>query len=410
MQERAVFQKGELSDFLVQRQTAAAQALQDVPEDEFLADPADAVARIYQNYMLDDVTVAGRDQVVSEGTRPVKLRARDHFDGREYKYEGMRVSIRIQFTGPGEVWHYRPSQSFIGAYGNVQLHTDHFMFIGEARTPTSEQVLAALDQAISELQRSAEWINTDLSGWRSGLQTLLETIARERRENLAGMSALDEALGIPIRSAAAERQIPIQVRPKPLRPRPERGASTRAPAAQRVLANDVYEDVVRTIEQMTHAMERTPTTAKLGEEELRNLILIVLNANYEGAARGEVFNGRGKTDILLTWEGDNAFIAECKVWKGAAGVRRAIDQLLEYVTWRDTKAALVLFIKSGKPSEILAKAQAEIESHAAHVQTRPTAADTRRDFALKAPTDEQRRISLALVPVVLISDVGKTTR
>jgi hypothetical protein len=210
VRERAVFQNGELSDFLVQRQTAAAQALQDVPEDDFLADPADAVERIYQNYMLDDVTVAGRDQVVSEGTRPVKLRGRDHFDERDFEYEGMRVSIRIPFTGPGEVWHYRPSQAFIGAYRNVQLHTDHFMFIGEARTPTSEQVLAALDQAISELQRSAEWINSDLSGWRSGLQTLLETIAREGRENLAGMAALDEALGIPIRSAAAERQIPIR--------------------------------------------------------------------------------------------------------------------------------------------------------------------------------------------------------
>lgn len=43
---------------------------------------------------------------------------------------------------------------------------------------------------------------------------------------------------------------------------------------------------------MTRAMERTPTAAKLREEELRNLILIVLNANYEGAARGEVFNGQ----------------------------------------------------------------------------------------------------------------------
>jgi hypothetical protein len=45
----------------------------------------------------------------------------------------MRVSIRIPFSGPGEVWHYRPSQSLIGgAYTNVELHRHHFLFIGEA--------------------------------------------------------------------------------------------------------------------------------------------------------------------------------------------------------------------------------------------------------------------------------------
>lgn len=56
----------------------------------------------------------------------------------------------------------------------------------------------------------------------------------------------------------------------------------------------MYQDVLRTIEQMGRAMEHTPTAAKLKEEELRNLILIVLNANYEGAVRGEGLTGRAR--------------------------------------------------------------------------------------------------------------------
>ena len=142
--------------------------------------------------------------------------------------------------------------------------------------------------------------------------------------------------------------------------------------------------------------------AELGEEELRNLILIVLNANYEGAARGEVFNGRGRTDILLTWEGENAFIGERKVWSGRAALRAAIEQLLGYVTWRDAKAALVLFIKSGSATDIIARAQAEIEAQAAHAETKPAQGDTRRQFVLKAPSDEQRLIDIALIPVVVV--------
>ena len=38
-----------------------------------------------------------------------------------------------------------------------------------------------------------------------------------------------------------------------------------------------------------------------------------LNAQFEGKAAGEVFNGQGKTDILIREGGRNAFIAECKV-------------------------------------------------------------------------------------------------
>lgn len=40
------------------------------------------------------------------------------------------------------------------------------------------------------------------------------------------------------------------------------------------------------------------------------------------------------------------FIAECKIWKGAAQIQPSIDQLLGYLTWRQSKAALILFVRS----------------------------------------------------------------
>jgi hypothetical protein len=164
----------------------------------------------------------------------------------------------------------------------------------------------------------------------------------------------------------------------------------------------VYEDVIHTIEQMTRAMERTPTAGKFGEEELRNLILIVLNANYEGTVRGEVFNGQGKTDLLLPWDGDNAFIGECKIWGGSKKFSGAIDQLLKYVTWRDTKAALVLFIKEGDPTDIIRKANKAIAAHAMHVSTESETSDRRSDYVLCSPHDSERLVSVAFIPVVML--------
>jgi len=68
-----------------------------------------------------------------------------------------------------------------------------------------------------------------------------------------------------------------------------------------------------------------------------------INGQYEGQATGATFNFEGKTDILLRVDGKNAFIAECKFWTGEKQFLETIDQLLGYLSWRDTKAAILLF-------------------------------------------------------------------
>jgi hypothetical protein len=63
------------------------------------------------------------------------------------------------------------------------------------------------------------------------------------------------------------------------------------------------------------------------------------NGVFKGQATGETFNFQGKTDILIRVEGKNVFIAECKFWKGEKALLATLDQLLSYLSWRDTKAA-----------------------------------------------------------------------
>jgi hypothetical protein len=70
-----------------------------------------------------------------------------------------------------------------------------------------------------------------------------------------------------------------------------------------------------------------------------------LNAVFEGKATGETFRKYGKTDIRIEEESRSAFVGECKLWGGEKVLLDALDQLLGYLTWRDCKAALVLFNK-----------------------------------------------------------------
>lgn len=81
------------------------------------------------------------------------------------------------------------------------------------------------------------------------------------------------------------------------------------------------------------------------EEDLRNTLLAMLNATYKGNATGETFRRKGKTDICIEMENRAAFVAECKIWKGAKALTNAVRQLNGYLTWRDCKTALIVFVR-----------------------------------------------------------------
>ena len=49
----------------------------------------------------------------------------------------------------------------------------------------------------------------------------------------------------------------------------------------------------------------------------------------------------------------NVFIAECKFWKGPKAFSEAIDQLLGYATWRDTKTAILVFNRGTDTSTVI---------------------------------------------------------
>jgi hypothetical protein len=68
---------------------------------------------------------------------------------------------------------------------------------------------------------------------------------------------------------------------------------------------------------------------------------------------------------LIRKDGKNVFIAECKFWKGEKAFGETLDQLLSYLSWRDTKTAVVLFNRNADFSAVLAKI-AEIAPRHAH--------------------------------------------
>ena len=149
---------------------------------------------------------------------------------------------------------------------------------------------------------------------------------------------------------------------------------------------------------MVLVMERSPHAfAKMGEEDLRTHFLVQLNGLYEGQATAETFNFEGKTDILIRAEGKNVFIAECKFWKGSKALQETIDQLLGYLSWRDTKVALLIFNRNKEFGNVLAQIPDSVKSHPNYKKSFEQRSETEFRFILKSKLDENRELKATLL-------------
>ena len=132
------------------------------------------------------------------------------------------------------------------------------------------------------------------------------------------------------------------------------------------LKEEIYRDILQHIYQLYKGYEKHVSTYRgKHEQDLRDLILPPLNSTFIGMnSSGETFNKNGKTDIITKApDNSNVFIAECKIWRGEVQLSEAIDQLLKYVTWRDTQTALILFVKNSGIKEIVEKAKNTMIQH-----------------------------------------------
>jgi hypothetical protein len=163
-----------------------------------------------------------------------------------------------------------------------------------------------------------------------------------------------------------------------------------------------YEHILSILSSMVAVIERSPAAFKrMKEEDLRQHFLVQLNGHYEGQATAETFNFDGKTDILIRADDKNVFIAECKFWRGPKTLANAVDQLLGYSTWRDTKTAILLFNRSKNLSDVLAKVPEVMESHSQYKRSVTLKGEAKFRYVLAHRDDPNRE----LIVTVLVFEV-----
>ena len=166
------------------------------------------------------------------------------------------------------------------------------------------------------------------------------------------------------------------------------------------IEDGVYAEILKHIYSFYKDVEQHESTYKgKHEEDLRNLVISSLNAAFIGlSSTAETFNHKGKTDILTrAQDGSNVFVAECKIWTGEKNLLGAIDQLLGYVTWRDTRTALIIFVKNDSITEIIEKAQSSLKTHPCFVEFKGAREKSSFSYIYHTKEDSHSRIALELM-------------
>lgn len=135
------------------------------------------------------------------------------------------------------------------------------------------------------------------------------------------------------------------------------------------LTPSAFEIIKSFILNSGKAFEKTPETfSKFDEESLRDIILVVLNSIFKGAATGETFSGSGKTDIHISFSGNDSLIIECKIWHGQKTLEEALSQLFDYNTLNESFGVILMFSINMNFDEIIEKSKQYITAHSSFVK------------------------------------------
>jgi hypothetical protein len=259
-------------------------------------------------------------------------------------------------------------------------------------------VRAQFDRDIAEIRNYLSSMKSEVDLFNALLPGKISDRIHVRRLKLLNDQQMVKSIGFPLRRRSNAPQtyaVPV-VRRKIAPPPPSPGTSNYTPEPEVEMAE--YEHILSVLTNMTAVIERSPSAfRKMNENHIRQHFLVQLNAQYEGQATGETFNYKGKTDILIRKDGKNLFIAECKFWRGSKSLQEALDQLLGYAAWRDTKTAMLIFNRKKDFSSVLAKIQETVKSHANCKKQLPYPSETGWRYLCHHRDDKNREMLMTVL-------------
>jgi len=317
---------------------------------------------------------------------------------------GYSIRISYSYSGDGQLFKVQPNPySLTGAKISVDESMSKVSFVIEIFSQNPSEFQREKESTYNRAFANLDYLNSCLKSYNSSLPQIVKqkflTVKKKRLEKTNFFAAIKvkktpdvpKTYGVPVISKKKEvtrPQAPQLPTNKVFTPEPTLDLST-------------YNDILSLLSQVGTSMERKPSLyLNKDEEALRDVFVMNLETHFDGTtATGETFNHNGKTDILLKYAADNSnlFIAECKFWHGAKHFMNAISQLLGYLTWRDSKTALIVFVNGTNFTTVLNSINETIVSHPYYVRLNKQRNSSSANYIFRLPQDEKKEIYIEVM-------------
>jgi hypothetical protein len=337
--------------------------------------------------------------------REGRVQVHNVFEDRVVETTGTIIELTVPFEGDGNLFFVKPN-TWGSMPPRAQVGAGALTISLAGRELQQTQVKRDLDQQLDLIEEYLGWLRADAEQFNASISKLARERIEQRRAKLLADQNLVSNLGFNLKKRTdAPKTYVAPITKKQIVPRLP-PASTAPFKPEPTLAEEEYRSILDIMTNMALVMERSPTAfGTIDEEDLRQHFLVQLNGQYEGQATGETFNFQGKTDILIRVDGQNIFVAECKYWRGRKSYEDTIDQILSYLSWRDTKAAIVIFNRNNGFSNVLSEIQTTTKAHGLYKSGPAKDSDTRFRYIFGQQADPPREVKLT----ILAFDVPSTT-
>lgn len=370
------------------------------PDAVMTANPDELTDYFVEKFRVDVPRLREEDIEVSQSDSQFDARRDSNrvvFDrSRPIYIPGTEYTFHVPYSGETPLFYTRASTYTMNPPRAVVTESEvQFRYL-VAQGSDSTGIKGEFERELGRVREHLSWLENQFGPFNDGLREQVRQRLDQRRAKLVADRGTVASFGFKVRqrpdaprtySVATERRRAVAASPRATGVPPE-------PA----IDDKTYETILEICAAMAKVLEQSPSTFGLmGEEDIRNNFLVQLNGQFLGSATGETFSAAGKTDILVKVDGRNVFIAECKFWDGPKSVRDALDQLLGYATWRESKVALFVFSRTGNFTGVLRKIDETISVHPAIKRRIGTNGETGFRYLLVRPDDPEREITLTVI-------------
>ena len=296
----------------------------------------------------------------------IKIKRTNPFRGHPYErdffeIDGVRVTFKIPFDGEPDLFDLQPCSGILSRFETQNFLIPHDEECGsftlsieytkqelqEKGDAMAEYVQKQFENEFKSYKTMINNVNAEVISYNSRLADSAMHLLEERKKKADSFSAISNALQIPLTTSKnSPNTKPIQL--QRIVHQPSVKPTIKPTIPEPYISDEDYENINNIISMCGTTMEKTAKTYFANtEEELRDHLLATLNTHYE-AATGETFRKIGKTDIHIEFQNKAAFIGECKIWHGERFFQGAIQQVINYSTWRDLKVSVIIFNKNNQ--------------------------------------------------------------